>query len=393
LTQPNAPFWDFKWFYTAGQLVHEWINPYNSEVFAKAFCQYTKTCGEIPPFIYPPNALPPLWFLGFFSIETASAIWVGLHLMTIAVLVWSAIALLKTSSKSMWTTCAIACVLIHGVVFDLRVGNVSSFIAALVLGAVVFAKRDRQIPAGILLGLSTIKPTLSLLFFAYFLWKRRFTLVSTGIVTSVLLAILGLIIVQVSPLEFLAAYKAGVEWTFTNLHSNIPQISSGRIDFGVIGYRWFPNQPLLAGMISRTIIVGSIVSTIVYLYRNRNNQSIALSDASLIACLSISSTYSQAHGTAMLIFSVVFLLDRLIKQVEQEPFNLTRLFVWLIGIGCLAIHTGLIMFRVLEPLKSAWLSGALPYWFRVSIGSLPNYAILGLIIVTLYLAKPQSKST
>lgn len=393
LTQPNAPYWDFKWFYTAGQLVHQFINPYNSGVFTKAFCQYTKTCNDIPPFIYPPNLLPPLWFLGYFSIEVASTIWVGLHLVTIVALLWGANVLLEAKSKAMRTTCTIACALIYGVVFDLRVGNISSLVAALVLWAAIFAKQERHILAGVLLGLSTVKPTLSILFLAYFLLKQRYTLVLTCTATSPLLTAFGLALAQCSPLEFLTSYKAGIEWTFSNLHSNIPEISPSRIDLGVIGYRLLPGQNQLAEMVSRMIIVGTIAATIIHLYQKRTkSNSIHLSDISVIACLGIATTYSQEHGSAMLIFSIVFLLKYLLNKIQDSAFKWAEMLTWFAGIGCLSIHTGIMMFRVLEPLKSAWLKGSLPYWFKVTIGTLPNYALLGLIIVTLILAKPQHKS-
>jgi hypothetical protein len=44
------------------------------EVFNIGFCSITKVCGFIPSFVYPPNIISPLWFVGYFPMKTAFTI-------------------------------------------------------------------------------------------------------------------------------------------------------------------------------------------------------------------------------------------------------------------------------------------------------------------------------
>jgi hypothetical protein len=66
LNQPNPPLWDFKWFYVASKLAHQHLSPFNVEIFNQSFCTLTKTCGFIPPFVYPPNIILSSGFLVIF---------------------------------------------------------------------------------------------------------------------------------------------------------------------------------------------------------------------------------------------------------------------------------------------------------------------------------------
>src|SRR4028119_308729 len=72
--RPDPPYWDFKWFYVASRLAHQHLSPFNVDVFNIGFCSITKVCGFIPSFVYPPNIIPPLWFLGYFPMKTAFTI-------------------------------------------------------------------------------------------------------------------------------------------------------------------------------------------------------------------------------------------------------------------------------------------------------------------------------
>lgn len=177
LTRPNPPFWDFKWFYVASQLAHHHLSPFNVENFN---------------FVYPPNILPVIWPLSYFSINTAFTSWTVIHLFTIGFILWGANLLLDSKSRAFRTVCTIMCALIYGLVFDMRAGNISSFLAALLIWTVILARNGRNATAGVLLGIAAIKPTLSILFIPYFLLKKRFSLVFWCIATTLVLATLGL---------------------------------------------------------------------------------------------------------------------------------------------------------------------------------------------------------
>ena len=374
LIRPNPPFWDFKVFYMASQLAHHHLSPFNVENFN---------------FVYPPNILPLLWPLSYFSINTAFTIWTVIHLFTIGFILWGANLLLDSKSRAFRTVCTIMCALIYGLVFDMRAGNISSFLAALLIWTVVLAKNGRNATAGVLLGIAAIKPTLSILFIPYFLLKKRFSLVFWCIATTLVLASIGLTISGSSVTDFLEDFTQGLSLFFQN-RSNNPYLSPSRIDLMVIGSRFFPDSPRVAKMIS-DLIVGVLIGGIcAYLYKKQASSSwssnIYLSEVALISCLSISINYSQETTSVMLIPAVVFLLNYLLFEIKHRQFSWMRMSLWLSGVFCLLTHTGLVYHWLLEPLGAAWKKGSLPYILKITICSVPNYALLVLTVNILSLA-------
>jgi hypothetical protein len=67
----------------------------------------------------------------------------------------------------------------------LRVGQMSLIITALLLGTVLAESRKKKYLAGVLLGVSLCKFTLSFPFFLYFLWKKDWKIVTAAIVGNV----------------------------------------------------------------------------------------------------------------------------------------------------------------------------------------------------------------
>lgn len=389
LIRPIPPFWDFKWFYVASKLSHHHLSPFNGENFNHYFCKFTGLCGSIPPFVYPPNILPLLWPLGYFSLNTAFTIWTVIHLFTICFILWGANLLLDSKSRAFRTVCTIMCALIYGLVFDMRAGNISSFLAALLIWTVILARNGRNATAGVLLGIAAIKPTLSILFIPYFLLKKRFSLVFWCIATTLVLASIGLTISGSSVTDFWEDFTQGLSLFFQD-RSNNPYLSPSRIDLMVIGARFLPDSPRVAKIIS-DLMVGVLVGGIsAYLYKKQASSSwssnIYLSEVTLIFCLSISINYSQETTSVMLIPAVVFLLNYLLFEIKYRQFSWMRMSLWLSGVFCLLAHTGLVYHWLLEPLGAAWKKGSLPYILKITIGSVPNYALLVLTVNILSLA-------
>jgi len=162
--RPDPPYWDFKWFYVASRLAHQHLSPFNVEVFNIGFCSITKVCGFIPSFVYPPNIIPPLWFVGYFPMKTAFTIWTWLHLIATGFVLWGANILLVSHSRAFRTICSISVAFLYGFVFDLQVGNVATFIAVLLLWMFIYARKNQDVIAGVLLGVALFKPTLVILF-------------------------------------------------------------------------------------------------------------------------------------------------------------------------------------------------------------------------------------
>lgn len=389
--RPDPPYWDFKWFYVASKLAHEHLSPFNVEVFNQGFCRITKVCGLIPSFVYPPNIIPVIWFLGYFPIKTAFTIWTVLHLIATGFVLWGANILLESQSRALRTICSISVAFLYGFVFDLQVGNVATFIAVLLLWMFVFARNNRDLPAGVFLGIALFKPTLVVLFIPYFLIKKRFYLVFVSIITALFLALLGLAISGNSLTGFLQDAISGFP-LWLNDPSNNPYISMSRIDLRVVGPRFFPARPFLAKLFSDLIILVLVGLVSWYFYqkqsRTARSKNIDLPEMVLVSCLSIAINYSQPTSSVMLAPAVVFLLNDLCFQIKYCVFSAKRMSVWLLGVASILVQTAVIHAGLLVFLGKRWnwKGGGLPYLLKVSVFSLPSYAVLGIALSVLVLA-------
>ncbi|WP_228056006.1 glycosyltransferase family 87 protein [Microcoleus sp. LEGE 07076] len=389
--RPEPPYWDFKWFFVASKLAHQHLSPFNVEVFNKGFCSLTKVCGFIPSFVYPPNIIPLIWFLGYFPMKTAFTIWIVLHLIATGFVLWGANILLDSQSQALRTICTISVAFIYGFVFDLQVGNVATFIAVLLLWMFILARNNRNFPAGVLLGIALFKPTLVVLFIPYFIIKKRFDLIFVSIITGIFLALFGLVISGNSLTGFLQDAIRGFP-LWLNDPSNNPYISMSRIDLRVVGPRFFPDSPFLANLFSDLIILVLVGLVSWYFYRKQSrtawSKNIYLAEMVLVSCLSIAINYSQPTSSVMLAPAVVFLLNDLCFQIKHCAFSRQRMSVWLLGVGCLLVQTAVIHAGLLVFLGKRWnwKEGELPYLLKVTVFSLPSYAVLGITLSVLILA-------
>ncbi|MEH2340001.1 glycosyltransferase family 87 protein [Nostoc sp.] len=393
LNQPDPRFWDFKWFYVASKLAHQHLSPFNAEIFNQGFCNQTKGCGFIPPFVYPPNIIPLIWFLGYFSINSAFKISIVMHILAIGLALWGANILLESKSRALKTICTISVALIYGLVRDLQVGNIAIFVAVLILWMFILARKHQDIPAGICLGIAVCKPTLAALFILYFLLKRRFSIVFVSVVTGTSLVFLGLALTDNSLTQFLADASRGFP-LWLNAPSNSPYLSISRIDLMVVGPRLFPQNPFIAKLFSDLIvlILVGLVGWYWYLQQSLTawSKEIYLPEMVLVSCLSIAINYSQYTSTVMLIPAVVFLLNDLLYQIRYCTFSWKRMSVWLAGVCALAVQTAVIHGWLIGSLVNRYRwnvkAGELPYIMKVTIFALPSYAILGITLSILLLA-------
>ena len=387
----DPPYWDFKWFYVASKLAHQYLSPFNVEVFNKGFCKLTNVCGLIPSFVYPPNIIPLIWFLGYFPIKTAFTIWIVLHLIATGFVLWGANILLESQSRAFRTICSISVAFLYGFVFDLQVGNVATFITMLLLWMFILARKNRDLFAGVLLGTALFKPTLVVLFIPYFIIKKRFYLVCVSIITAISLALTGLAISGNSLTGFLQDAIRGFP-LWLNDPSNNPYISMSRIDLRVLGPRFFPDSSFVAKLFSDLVILVLVGLVSWYFYQKQSrtawSKNLDLPEMVLVSCLSIAINYSQPTSSVMLAPAVVFLLNDLCFQIKYCVFSGKRMSIWLLGVGCLLVQTAMIHAGLLVFLGKRWnwKGGELPYLLKVTVFSLPSYAVLGITLSVLVLA-------
>lgn len=379
---------DFRWYYAAGKAAHDGLSPYALDSFTQAILPLLEDSSEFSPFAYPPSIIPFIFPLSYLSYDTAARLFLTFDLISVIFLLYGATLLLDRKTTSFKIYCLCTCSLIYGVTWSVRLGNISVIVSSLIVWTVILAKNGKNALAGVLLGASMLKPTLSLLFMIFFLLKKRFVLLGWSLATALTLTSIGLWMCNTSVVEFVHMYRAGAELHFENYWNSI-YTSPVRIDAGVIGPRIFPDNVTLANFISNsiTLIVTALIA--VHTYRSQKNSQwsshVNLSEVSLIACLSVLSMYSQPQNGSILVLVAVVLLNYVSCEISSENSSWNKLVVVYAGAVCLMIHTHLIYGPVLRYVLKH--RDSLSYLAEIGIVSIPNYAILGLTLSVLLLAR------
>jgi len=391
ITTAAGYFDDLRWSYTASQMVRDRLNPYRADTFINTFIKDFAAISpegiklDAAPFVYPPNIIPLILPLSYISFPAAEKIFLVLNLIAVSFLLYGSIVLVKSHSKAVQATCFISCIILFGVTYSLSLGNIAAIVSTLVVWTVILAQKNKNIWAGILLGISTIKPTTSILFLPYFLWKKRFSLVACSVVVSLLLCGIGLLITNNSIWEFLSLFKSGKN-IWSNNYWNSIYTSYTRIDLEVVFARIFPQSSLAVKLSFGFCLAAIIGATLFYFYKRQkraNSTEIALAEVSLIACFSTLAVYSQQQSTTILIFAIAFLLNYLIASIQSQHLTRLEFGFWCFGCTCIIIHTHLFYNYFQYYFGSQ--TPHMPYLLQITLASIPNYAILGLTISILFL--------
>ena len=105
----------------------------------------------------------------------------------------------------------------------------------------------------------------------------------------------------------------------------------------------------------------------------------------MLACLSLLSMYSQPQNASILVLVVVFLLNCLSCEMLTKELLWSRVLSGCAAALCLIIHTHLIYGYIYRYVVSH--RDSLSYFAKISIASIPNYAIWGLTLSVLILAR------
>jgi len=137
---------------------------------------------------YPPFALPVFAPMAFASFQTVMMVSLVLKLAATALSLWMTIKLWG-GDWPVRIRIYLAAFLLSWAPFrvTMRVGQISLFILALLLGAILARQRNRTILAGLLTGFSLCKYTLSFPFVLYFAWKREWRMVATALIVPLVL--------------------------------------------------------------------------------------------------------------------------------------------------------------------------------------------------------------
>ena len=165
--------------------------------------------------IYAPLALLPY--------ETAKVIWYVLELCLLFALFWVSYKLLPSRLKGPWFILGLSFLaLLKFIGREIELGQVNILIIFVLIMMLRTVVKKKDVPAGILWGISLFVKPYALIFLPYFILKKRFKLIATGLIVL----IVGLAL-PVLPFGFKGNLLVLKEWAFTLSRSTPGQIAAG----------------------------------------------------------------------------------------------------------------------------------------------------------------------
>ena len=275
--------------------------------------------------VYTPFLLPLLAPIAFLSFETLVVVWIVLN---IAATMLSLHFVVKLWGSE-WPTrkrLLLAAFFIAFAPFrvTLRNGQICLMVMALLLGALLARKRNKNFLAGALLGLSLCKYTLTFPFFLYFIWRREWRVVSTALLVALALSEVFAMRLGLSLFQVISQYSGLASQL---LVSGLPG-RTGTTEIKLLFLELSGNESFAATITLAFSIAALICMGIVFYRRPRWE----LAHFAALALFGLWSIYHRTYDSVMCLLPAALLVDFLIRKkfVAFSRF-------WLAGLGLLII--------------------------------------------------------
>jgi hypothetical protein len=221
LSQSMASNVDTKYLYVAGLSWLEGLNAYDPEVASRLGADLS-----LGGFFYPPQIAPLCLLLAAFPWAKAKVLMTLLNVFSAGVLAFFCVLLVKQPEVKMlrvpgsspwWYIPAI--IISNPLTINvLWLGQTTLIAAAALIGGWYYAYRDRWVGSGILIGISSIKPQLSLLVIFWLLLERRWRVLAVAAVTTLIFSLVPMAIS--GPIEVFFDWFASLEG-HKNIFANV----------------------------------------------------------------------------------------------------------------------------------------------------------------------------
>lgn len=194
----NTDMYDFNSYYTSAYATQKGLDPYD-DALLQSLAKELKI-PKVTEYNYPPFNTLLFLPLSYLPYPAAVVVWRILNLSLVVCAVWLICKALKLSLD-------VRTAVLIGVVFfsydpllyNLANGQINLLILVLLTGTAYAWSRQREVLAGVLLGLAASIKIAPAVLFLYFLWKRGFRLVAAGVATMVGCALLALLTLGEQP--------------------------------------------------------------------------------------------------------------------------------------------------------------------------------------------------
>ena len=294
--------------------------------------------------VYTPFLLPMLSPIAYLSYDTLTYAWLALNIASAAIVL---ICVNKLWGQQ-WpakTRVVLAAFFIALAPFrvTLRNGQISLMVMALLLGALLARKRNKNYLAGALLGLSLCKYTLTLPFFLYFAGKREWKLVSAAVLVPLALTEIFALRLGLSLLQVISQYF-GLAGQI--LYSGLPG-RTGTTEIKLLFLDLSGGNELVAAVVTLSLSTIALASMAIMFYRKPRWEA---AHFAALALFSLWSVYHRTYDSVFCLIAAALLTDFL---VNKRFVTFSRF--WLGALGLLIISVpGLLVDRLkLDPEKFA----------------------------------------
>lgn len=340
---------------------------------AREWIEGTYSDGAGSLFTYPPFAVPLISPLAILSFERARILWLGINLLATAVSIYLVLCYFKGWPTKVKFNLALLVLSLAPFRVMLRVGQISLIVTALVLGTLLAESRKRKYLAGILLGLSLCKYTLSFPFFLYFLWKKDWKIVTAAVSVTILLTQLYALRLQVSPIKVVSDYVTVMgKLSIANTSAFVGSTEIKPLLYWLTGADYVSSNILWVMLLTASVIIMAFVFT-----RRPEAKQIHFAILSLFALWAV---YHRTYDSVLYIIPIALLVDFLMRG-KYKTFSV----VWLAATGLLVLSIpGLLTSRLGIPQETITQSTIL--LAAVHIERILTFGMFGSLLVLLWKA-------
>jgi hypothetical protein len=192
----SAAFSDVRYFYIAGEMLRQGLNPYDFELFKAAAAKWDPSGSIIGVYPYPPHSLVFCYILSLFPLAVAKWIWTSASIATLVAVAWvlrqwliqrASAAGDAAGNASLWIV-----VIAVGNPFSAHIvwiGQTGLFVLGFLTAAWVALSARRFAVAGFFLAAASMKPQLSILIILWVVLSGHWRAIGAAAISaSVLLA-------------------------------------------------------------------------------------------------------------------------------------------------------------------------------------------------------------
>ena len=333
--------------------------------------------GAGPAPLYPPFSVPLFAPLALIPFDYLVIIWLAFNI-AITLLMLSLAVRLYGSDWMLRPMFYLSGLLLTWAGFrvTLRLGHISLLMTALVLGALLANRRNRKVLAGILIGLSLAKFSLTLPFLLYFIFRKEWKVVGVAVIVPVVLAEIFALRMGTTVIDSCRAYAnvmlagqvaGGTGWLGTagntEMRPLLLSIAGG-------------NEALTLILTITLGLAGLIAMAVVFAQTSKCENA----HFAVLALFALWSTYHRVYDSVICIVPADLLVDFVVRK---KLGGFSRF--WLAGLGLLALSLpGLLTERL--HLKAAEVSGNPLGWLGLHIERFLVFGLFWSLLVVMWRA-------